>query len=627
MTALATPPKLQFLDANGAPLVGGKLYTYVAGTTTPQVTYTDFGGGTANANPVILDSRGEASVWLGTALYKMALYSATNVLIWTVDNIGGFATLAQLAASGGSALVGYLPAGTGAVATTVQAKLRESVSAADFGASPLASASVNRAAVQAAIDAMYAAGGGTVLLADMYDIDASLLNKAGVSIVGLGRETGITATGDFKIFQQNTGLGAALNMSWKNFLIKGPATSYIFAKEGFHAINLFESENVVISEIWFEDIWGDGVYVRTNKVRIENVHCKNCYRQGIAVTDGDYISINGIRGEGTMITLVDIEPNAGDQINYLQIDDVVHVSNTIPALRLYHSVATNDVINNVTLSNITTKTLGIAATTNLVASNILSGSTNAAVSLDLYYVKNAEMSNIVITGAGLSAQTKLKATNCENVVVNGVVIEGGAAIDIDFLGMTNCSFNDLHLDNCGNIGVRLRDSTGVTLNSPYIDAASTYAFYLVPTTSLAKTRISNATVENSAVGLYASGTIGNLYIDGDFTGATTPIQTGAYTGQFYYGTLLGVTPLTGTKAYTITAGLADGAGETTTVTVTGAVLGGGFVDVWFSRDLQGITMTGYISATNTVSVRFQNESGGPLTIAAGTLTAWVRRTY
>jgi hypothetical protein len=134
MTALATPPKLQFLDSNGAPLVGGKLYTYAAGTTTPQVTYTDFGGGTPNANPVILDSRGEASVWLGTALYKMALYSAADVLIWTVDNIGGFATLAQLAASGGSSLVGYLPAGTGAVATTVQTKLRESVSILDFGA-------------------------------------------------------------------------------------------------------------------------------------------------------------------------------------------------------------------------------------------------------------------------------------------------------------------------------------------------------------------------------------------------------------------------------------------------------------------------------------------------------------
>jgi len=60
-------------------------------------------------------------VWLDTPLYKMALYDSTNVLIWTVDNIGGFATLAQLAASGGAALIGYLPAS--GPATTVQAAL------------------------------------------------------------------------------------------------------------------------------------------------------------------------------------------------------------------------------------------------------------------------------------------------------------------------------------------------------------------------------------------------------------------------------------------------------------------------------------------------------------------------
>jgi hypothetical protein len=136
MTTLTPTPKQQFLDANGNPLAGGKVYTYAAGTTTPLVTYTDESGTTPNTNPVILDSRGEAAIWLGVASYKLKLTTSTDVEIWTVDNIvsASVQALADLSESGGSALVGYLPAGTGAVATTVQAKLREFVSVKDFGA-------------------------------------------------------------------------------------------------------------------------------------------------------------------------------------------------------------------------------------------------------------------------------------------------------------------------------------------------------------------------------------------------------------------------------------------------------------------------------------------------------------
>lgn len=70
------------------------------------------------------------------------------------------------------------------------------------------------------------------------------------------------------------------------------------------------------------------------------------------------------------------------------------------------------------------------------------------------------------------------------------------------------------------------------------------------------------------------------------------------------------------------ASLADGAGETTTVTVTGAALGD-FALASFSLTTSGITITAWVSATNTVSVRFQNESGGVLDIASGTLKALV----
>jgi hypothetical protein len=96
MTVLAPQPKAQFFDANGSPLVGGKVYTYAAGTTTPLQTYTDASGVTPNTNPVILDSRGECNLWFSTASsYKVVLESATNALQWTVDNIATYGTLAS----------------------------------------------------------------------------------------------------------------------------------------------------------------------------------------------------------------------------------------------------------------------------------------------------------------------------------------------------------------------------------------------------------------------------------------------------------------------------------------------------------------------------------------------------
>jgi len=87
MAVLTPSPKTAFVDAAGEPLVGGQLYTYIAGTTTLQATYTDSTATTANTNPIILDSRGEANVWLGGAIYKFVLKDADDALIWTVDNI------------------------------------------------------------------------------------------------------------------------------------------------------------------------------------------------------------------------------------------------------------------------------------------------------------------------------------------------------------------------------------------------------------------------------------------------------------------------------------------------------------------------------------------------------------
>ena len=90
---LSLPPKQQFFDNNGRPLVSGKLFTYRAGTSTKLATYTDSGGLTPNANPIVLDFRGECNLWIPPNVsYKYVLASANDSdpptsPIWSVDNI------------------------------------------------------------------------------------------------------------------------------------------------------------------------------------------------------------------------------------------------------------------------------------------------------------------------------------------------------------------------------------------------------------------------------------------------------------------------------------------------------------------------------------------------------------
>ena len=104
MAVITPTPKTQFIGADGAPLVGGKVYTYQAGTTSPQVTYTSSSGEEANTNPIILDSRGEANIWLGEATYKFKLTDANDVEIWTVDYISAPTTAVSPVLTGNVAI-------------------------------------------------------------------------------------------------------------------------------------------------------------------------------------------------------------------------------------------------------------------------------------------------------------------------------------------------------------------------------------------------------------------------------------------------------------------------------------------------------------------------------------------
>lgn len=111
----------QQFDANGDPLNGGKIYTYLAGTTTPVATYTDDTGVTPQANPIILNSLGAPAspIWLtGGVTYKFVIKDANDVTLRTIDDISGINDFTSNAADEWT-LYGSAPTYTSATSFTL----------------------------------------------------------------------------------------------------------------------------------------------------------------------------------------------------------------------------------------------------------------------------------------------------------------------------------------------------------------------------------------------------------------------------------------------------------------------------------------------------------------------------
>jgi hypothetical protein len=90
----------QLFDNSGIPLSGGLIYSYLAGTTTPAVTYTSSSGATAHPNPIVLDSAGRVpsgEIWVTPdQLYKYVVKTSTGVTLNTYDNIPSITSIGDL---------------------------------------------------------------------------------------------------------------------------------------------------------------------------------------------------------------------------------------------------------------------------------------------------------------------------------------------------------------------------------------------------------------------------------------------------------------------------------------------------------------------------------------------------
>lgn len=95
----APDPDLHIVDANGVPVPGGLVWTYIAGTLTPTPTYTDVGLLVPNTNPIVAGSDGRFVAFLAGGIsykfvYEMpAVPPAHGATIATRDNILAVTTI------------------------------------------------------------------------------------------------------------------------------------------------------------------------------------------------------------------------------------------------------------------------------------------------------------------------------------------------------------------------------------------------------------------------------------------------------------------------------------------------------------------------------------------------------
>lgn len=186
-TSLMPQPKQQFTTNLGTPLVGGKLYTYAAGTNNPKPTYSDAAGTVAQANPIVLNLRGEPAApiyWSGN--YRIELRDALGNLVYNIDNFNTdpaniWSLPTTLATAAGAGMSGFAQPEAGAALLTVEDRLREVRTNLDFvpkaeRAAILAGTSIYdaTAAVQKAIDA----AGSTARLKWLGVVNTGLLSSA-----------------------------------------------------------------------------------------------------------------------------------------------------------------------------------------------------------------------------------------------------------------------------------------------------------------------------------------------------------------------------------------------------------------------------------------------------------------
>lgn len=583
----------------------------------------------------------------------------------TVGDVLQFVTATPINPSSlGAAAVAYVPAGAGAVATDVQTVLRETVSVTRFGAVG-DGVTDDTAAIQAAISSLVSTGGTVYFPTGRYVITSQInvQSTRPINLIGnmggqyydpainpSGIIVGASIAGSLIRYAAPTsraqhGGGSICGLSFYDPTGSGstPGTRSVTAALDLYDFALSSVQDCSFHWINGSAILGEFVVMstfRNNHVRYSGATGKSAfsfpstsasYPCQSADFDGNRIEV--CHGAAYMVLGV----NSSDckiRANGFETDTAVAAANQqfLTLNGTAHQVVGNH-FNRTTTTQVTLSGQSCTVTGNSFRGN--------AYSTTAFVVSG---NRNTITGNSFASNRtayEVDITGPYNVFSSNAMYYAGA---VRVASIGNSVTNNL-LNFCtattANLGLGndwwIQEVSGGTASSTIIsNNVLSNNGGSVTTTGGIRINGTTPTVTGNAFNAFNGSGNGAIAIRVEVSNATvggnteanctTLISTSGIGGSVLYGNnpASGSTiPLTGSATYDPPS-LADGAGATTTVTCSGAALGDTALAA-FSLDLQGITLTAWVSAANTVSVRFQNESGGSIDLGSGTLRVRVIR--
>ena len=490
----------------------------------------------------------------------------------------------DVAASSGSSLVGYLPAGTGAVATTVQTKLRESVSVFDFmTAAQIADVQANTALldVTAAMQAAHNTNKLVYYPTGVYLFTTITIGSGGIS--GDGKQTILkssnTTSANLITYTGTDPSGLLVNTDgglFQNFTV---LVASVTQKANGAAIYVSASPN----ENYLTIV--SGVYTKNVPVGIDF-----SIASFFSVRDC-YFSLYSVAGLRTVIDSATFADNGDNEI----IGNWFYTNNaTCPsAFSMVIRCGGTRIIGNKVNGGLIGIDINPIRSTSIA---IIEG--NSVENQTINAIRAQISSDFVGVPASFDGFSFVQIIGNQ---IGGYNLAGGAisfnSFDPTNYRFYNCAVSDNVIYNPANTSSRC------------IDIRATDRFI-----------VSNNFVDNATIGygslFIASNATSGLVTRNQFLRAATSNLLNSSTT-----TVMDEVVAEYSTTYDPTS-IAAGATLTLAVTVTGASLGN-YVSCSFSSSLSGITLTAYVSATDMVTFAFFNGTASPIDLVSGTIRARV----